>query len=89
MQWNGDLLTCVFSQLCRFHNAEEVAQDDEEVRNVLSDQQVVSLLTDPNMQRILEESRNDPAKFSQYLKDPDIRAKLMTLQRAGLIRIER
>eukprot|EP01138_Halocafeteria_seosinensis_P011150 gb/GECG01011387.1/.p1 GENE.gb/GECG01011387.1/~~gb/GECG01011387.1/.p1 ORF type:complete len:364 (+),score=87.88 gb/GECG01011387.1/:1-1092(+) len=66
----------------------EVAQDDDDVRNVLSDPQVVSLLTDPNMQRILEESRNDPSKFSQYLRDPDTRAKLMTLQKAGLIRIE-
>jgi hypothetical protein len=61
---------------------------DDEVTAALSDKDLVNVLRDPVMQRIMEECRLDGRKLPKYLRDPDIRRKFMVLQKHGLIRIE-
>lgn len=61
---------------------------DEEVREVLSQAEVVETLRDPAVQRAMEECRLDGSKLKAVLANPVMRKKFQVLQRAGLIRIE-
>ena len=65
----------------------DVAKDDEEVRQAMSDPEVLKLLMDPAMQRVLEECRQQPQRLGMYMRNPTMRGNLMKLQHAGLIKI--
>lgn len=69
--------------------AGQIAQDDEEVRRVLSDREVMSTLMDPDMQRILKECSADPSRLRFWLGVPDIKRKLELLQKHGLVRVDK
>ncbi|CAE7539438.1 sti1 [Symbiodinium sp. KB8] len=65
----------------------DIAKDDAEVAQVLSDPAVLQLLMDPAMQRVLEECRQQPQRLGMYMRNPTVRENLLKLQEAGLIRI--
>mgnify|MGYP005995117019 CR=1 FL=1 len=65
----------------------DIAKEDEEVRAVMSDPEVLQLLMDPGMQRVLEECRQQPQRLPMYMRNPTMRDNLMKLQNAGLIKI--
>jgi len=65
----------------------DIAKEDEEVRAVMSDPEVLQLLMDPGMQRVLEECRQQPQRLPMYMRNPTMRENLMRLQKAGLIKI--
>ncbi len=65
----------------------DIAKEDEEVRAVMSDPEVLQLLMDPGMQRVLEECRQQPQRLPMYMRNPTMRENLMKLQKAGLIKI--
>jgi len=62
--------------------------EDASIRRILADPVLRGILQDPAMQRVMEECRRDGSKLRGYMADPEIRRKLMLMQRAGLIRIE-
>lgn len=67
----------------------QIAQDDEEVRRVLSDRDVMSTLMDPDMQRILKECSADASRLRFWMGVPDVKRKLELLQKHGLIRVDK
>lgn len=69
--------------------AGHIAQDDEEVRRVLSDRDVMSTLMDPDMQRILKECSADASRLRFWMGVPDVKRKLELLQKHGLIRVDK
>lgn len=61
---------------------------DEDVKQILTNPELVETLRDPAVHRMLEECRMDGRAMRKYAKDPAFARKLMLLQQAGLIRIE-
>jgi hypothetical protein len=61
---------------------------DEAVRKALGDVAVIDVLRDPKVQAVLEACRVDGRHLGVALREPGMRAKLLVLQRAGLIRFE-
>jgi hypothetical protein len=51
---------------------------------VLEDPELRSMLLDPNLQQILAEC-NDPVKFQQHMRNPEIARKIHKLFQAGLV----
>ena len=49
----------------------------------------VQTLSDPIMQSILQQAKNDPAALNEHMKNPGIRAKIQKLIAAGVIRVGR
>ena len=64
------------------------ATADDDVREVLANPALVEILRDPAMQRVLEECRVDGSKLPKYMAIPEVRRRLLILQKAGLIRVE-
>jgi len=58
-----------------------------QVAAVLRDPELRGLLTDPGMQRVLEEC-GTPAGLARHLRDTPTKARLLRLARAGLVRLE-
>jgi len=65
--------------------AEEIAPDDAEVRDALSDPAVVRALQDPMVQRCLQVCRAEPHRLPEFLREPRVRFNLEVLRRAGVI----
>ena len=63
------------------------AVDDPEVRAALSNAEVVALLQDEEMKRVLQECQRDPPQLDKYMALPKIRLKLLKMQELGLIRL--
>ena len=61
---------------------------DDDVREVLANPVLVEILRDPMMQRVLEECRMDGSRLRHYLGIPEVKKRLVILQKAGLIRID-
>jgi len=49
----------------------------------------VQILSDPVMQSILQQAKNDPAALNEHMKNPGIRSKIQKLIAAGVIRVGR
>jgi hypothetical protein len=65
----------------------EIAKNDPEVAKVLENQDVASILADPEMQRIMQECTK-PGVLRKYMSDPTIAKKFRILQQHGLIQIQ-
>ena len=67
--------------------AGQLAGDDEQ-RRVLSDPELVECLRDPALQHVLRECSEDGRRLAHYMRNvPEVRAKLLVMQRAGLIQL--
>ena len=64
----------------------ELEKADPEVAKVLRNQEVASILADPNMQKIMQECTK-PGVLRKYMNDPDIAKKFRLLQKHGLIQM--
>ena len=53
------------------------------------DPEIMSILSDPIMQSILQQAKGDPAALNDHLKNPGVRAKIQKLMAAGVIRMGR
>ena len=60
---------------------------DPEVKAALSNAEVVALLQDEEMKRVLQECQRDGAKLPQYMALPRVRLKLLRMQELGLIQL--
>ena len=62
--------------------------EDAEARRVLSDPNLVEILRDPQIQQCMHECRADGSRIVHYMRIPEVRAKLLVMNKAGLIRLE-
>mmetsp|Transcript_18141 Transcript_18141/g.27379 ORF Transcript_18141/g.27379 Transcript_18141/m.27379 type:complete len:382 (-) Transcript_18141:77-1222(-) len=58
----------------------------EQVNAILNDDNLRTLLSDPGTQRLMQRCA-DPREFAKAMTDPDSRAKIHTLARAGLVQL--
>lgn len=61
--------------------------DSEQVRHAMADPEIQAIMTDPIMNKILQEMSSDPMAAGRYLNDPEIRSKLEKLRAAGILRM--
>lgn len=66
----------------------QLGVDDVDARRVLSNKELVDILRDPLIMRVLEECKQDGRNLYKYMQVPAIRAKLRVMERNGLIRLE-
>jgi hypothetical protein len=62
--------------------------DEEEqrrVQEVLQDEELRTMLMDPETQRVLQQCGNDHAAFQRYMQDPVWAYKIKKLFKAGLV----
>jgi len=66
----------------------QIGAGDADARRVLSNKELVDLLRDPLMKRVLEECKEDGRNLMKWLQVPQVRAKLRIMEKHGLIRLE-
>lgn len=63
--------------------------EEETSARIQRDPEIMSILTDPVMQSILQQAKGDPAALQDHMKNPGIRGKIQKLVAAGVIRMGR
>lgn len=63
--------------------------DEERLRHAYADPEIRQIMTDPNMQLILQKMQQDPSYGMSAMKDPDIAKKIERLIQAGVIKTGR
>lgn len=63
--------------------------EEETSARIQRDPEIMSILTDPVMQSILQQAKGDPAALQDHMKNPQIRGKIQKLVAAGVIRMGR
>lgn len=61
--------------------------DPEQQRRSMEDPEVKNILSDPNIQQVLNQINADPQNAQKILSDPAIAEKFNTLIAAGMIRL--
>lgn len=61
--------------------------DPEQQRRSMEDPEVKNILSDPNVQQVLNQINSDPQNAQKILSDPVIAEKFNTLIAAGMIRL--
>ncbi|CAK8990986.1 Aurora kinase B (Aurora 1) (Aurora- and IPL1-like midbody-associated protein 1) (AIM-1) (Aurora/IPL1-related kinase 2) (ARK-2) (Aurora-related kinase 2) (STK-1) (Serine/threonine-protein kinase 12) (Serine/threonine-protein kinase 5) (Serine/threonine-protein kinase aurora-B) [Durusdinium trenchii] len=68
---------------------EEEAQLNKQAKEVLSNDRIRQLLSDPEMQRVLQECQTDPRRLAFYMAQPKWAERFAVLREHGLIRFQR
>lgn len=70
-------------------NSGQLGEEELRLRQerAMQDPEVQRILTDPVMNQVLKDLKENPASAGQHLKSPEVYTKLMKLQRAGIIRL--
>ena len=63
--------------------------EEETSARIQRDPEIMSILSDPVMQSILQQAKGDPAALQDHMKNPGIRGKIQKLIAAGVIRMGR
>lgn len=63
--------------------------EEETSARIQRDPEIMSILTDPVMQSILQQAKSDPAALQEHMKNPGVRGKIQKLVAAGVIRMGR
>ena len=61
--------------------------DPVQQKRAMEDPEIVSILQDPAMNKVLQDLQRDPKAGAKYLNDPIIQEKLNTLIYAGIVRM--
>lgn len=61
--------------------------DPEQVKHAMADPEIQAILTDPIMQKVLQDMSSDPMAANNYLRDPTIYSKLEKLIAAGILKM--
>jgi len=61
--------------------------EEETSARIQRDPDIMAILSDPVMQSILQQAKNDPAALNDHMRNKDIRAKVQKLIAAGVIRL--
>lgn len=60
--------------------------EEETYARAMRDPEIQSILQDPVMSNILQSAQNEPGSLEGHMKNPEIRAKIMKLVKAGVIK---
>ncbi|EXJ83645.1 stress-induced-phosphoprotein 1 [Capronia coronata CBS 617.96] len=63
--------------------------EEQTAARIQNDPDIMQILSDPVMQSILQQAKNDPAALNEHMKNPGIRGKIQKLIAAGVIRVGR
>ena len=63
--------------------------EEETSARIQKDPEIMSILTDPVMQSILQQAKGDPAALQEHMKNPGVAGKIRKLIAAGVIRLGR
>ncbi|KIW09240.1 uncharacterized protein PV09_00166 [Verruconis gallopava] len=69
--------------------AREGETEEEAMKRIQNDPEILSILQDPVMQTILQQAKGDPAALQEHMKNPSVRSKVQKLIAAGVIRVGR
>ncbi|KAJ3917708.1 activator of Hsp70 and Hsp90 chaperone [Lentinula edodes] len=59
---------------------------EQTLERAMRDPEVANIMNDPVMQQILQQAQSDPSALQDHMKNPTVRAKIMKLANAGIIR---
>ncbi|CCM04028.1 uncharacterized protein FIBRA_06185 [Fibroporia radiculosa] len=60
--------------------------DEETLQRAMRDPEIASIMSDPIMQSILQQSQSNPAALQDHMKNPTVRTNIMKLINAGIIK---
>ncbi|KAG9778583.1 Hsp90 cochaperone [Exophiala dermatitidis] len=63
--------------------------EEQTAARIQKDPEIMQILSDPVMQSILQQAKNDPAALNEHMKNSGIRSKIQKLIAAGVIRLGR
>ncbi|KAK5094633.1 Hsp90 cochaperone [Lithohypha guttulata] len=63
--------------------------EEETSARIQRDPEIMSILSDPVMQSILQQAKGDPAALQEHMKNPGVASKIRKLIAAGVIRLGR
>jgi len=64
----------------------EGESEEETLQRAMRDPEVANIMSDPIMQSILQQAQGSPAALQDHMKNPAVRAKIMKLVNAGIIK---
>jgi stress-induced-phosphoprotein 1 len=69
------------------YSAREGETEEQTMERVQRDPELVSIISDPIMQSILQQAKQNPQALNEHMKNPMIRSKIQKLMAAGIIRV--
>ncbi|KAJ6261772.1 Heat shock protein [Drechslerella dactyloides] len=69
--------------------AQENETEDQARERIQRDPEIVSIISDPIMQTILNQAKSDPMALQEHMRNPTVRTKIQKLIAAGVIRLGR
>jgi len=70
-----------------FNKQQTSAPDEESIKRAMQDPEIQAIVSDPVMRQILDDMKNDPRAAAEHMKNPVIKAKVLKLASAGIIRL--
>ncbi|KAF3925180.1 hypothetical protein ABW20_dc0102594 [Dactylellina cionopaga] len=71
------------------YNAHENETEEQARERIQRDPEIVSIISDPIMQTILNQAKSDPMALQEHMRNPTVRTKIQKLIAAGVIRMGR
>ncbi|KAF3932735.1 hypothetical protein ABW19_dt0204964 [Dactylella cylindrospora] len=71
------------------YSAHENETEEQARERIQRDPEIVSIISDPIMQTILQQAKNDPMALQEHMKNPTVRTRIQKLIAAGVIRLGR
>ncbi|EGX48499.1 hypothetical protein AOL_s00080g128 [Orbilia oligospora ATCC 24927] len=71
------------------YTAHENETEEQARERIQRDPEIVSIISDPIMQTILNQAKNDPMALQEHMRNPTVRTKIQKLIAAGVIRLGR
>ncbi|EWC43594.1 hypothetical protein DRE_01481 [Drechslerella stenobrocha 248] len=71
------------------YTARESETEEQARERIQRDPEIVSIISDPIMQTILNQANNDPRALQEHMRNPTVRTKIQKLIAAGVIRVGR
>jgi stress-induced-phosphoprotein 1 len=72
-------------QMALYEQRGEETQE-QTLERAMRDPEVAGIMNDPIMQQILQQAQSDPSALQDHMKNPTVKAKIMKLVNAGIIR---
>lgn len=73
--------------LQQMYSAREGETEEETMARIQRDPEIVGIISDPVMQSILQQAKQNPQALNEHMKNPMIRQKIQKLMAAGIIRV--
>lgn len=71
----------------QMYSAREGETEQETMERIQRDPEIVSIISDPIMQSILQQAKQNPQALNEHMKNPIVRQKIQKLMAAGIIRV--